>query len=252
MILHKNQLDRYKINSNQPLLRWTFDPDNVFERLNSYLIRILDVNGIIDSANSFMKLGKIEIGGIKGRYLGERIDSILNEFHTLYTVFITNHSNLLEPSNKQFKLLKREFQEKITILEQKLSQILMDTFINCNSIESSIKIVEMFGNLLQRPNIYEQLAPQIYAIIQRIQMEISIVHNLFSASLPNDAWIPVSIANKTIFDLSMAYLTFTDFFLFFPSSTMSKQNTKKISFHILDIIFLSLTICAGCICCDIV
>lgn len=192
MVLHKNQLDTYKINSNQPLLKWTFDPSNQFERLNAYLKRLLDVNEIIDAANGFMKLVKIEMGGIKGRHLGERIDSIQNEFHALYTDCIANHTNLLEPSNKQFKLLKHNFQTKITILERKLSQILMETFKNSNSIKSSMNIIEMFGNLLQRPIIHEQLAPQFYAIIERIGMEIATVHSLFNASLYDD-WTTVRI-----------------------------------------------------------
>lgn len=202
VVWHKNQLDAYKINSKQPLLKWTFDPDNLFERLNSFLNRLLDVHKIIDAANGFMKLGKIEMGGIKGRHLGERIANIQNEFHALYTVCIANHTNLLEPSNKQFKWLKRNFRTKIAILERKLSQILMFTFAKCNSIESSIKVIEMFGNLLQRPIIHEQIAPQIHDITKRIQIEITTVQRLFYAN-SNDDWITMrtvcTVNNMCIF-----------------------------------------------------
>lgn len=180
------------------MLKWTFDPDTLFDRLNSYLKRLLDVNEIIDAANGFMKLGKIEMGGIKGRHLSERIECIQSEFHALYTHCIANHTNLLEPSNKQFKLLKRNFTQKIAILERKLSQILVETFINCNSIESSIKIIEMFGNLLQRSIIHEQILPQIQATIKRIQMEIATVHGLFCGSNLHDDCITMRIVCKQI------------------------------------------------------
>lgn len=180
MNLHKGQLDHYKIKSNQPLLKWTFDSDTLFERLNSYLKRLHDVNEIIVAANDFLQLEKIEIGGIKGRHLGERVRCILNEFHALYTFCIANHTNLLEPSNKQFNILRRNFKSKITVLERKLSQILMKTFSNCNSVESSIKVIEMFGRLLQRPIVKEQISTQIVAVIKSMQTDISTVHSLLS------------------------------------------------------------------------
>lgn len=220
VILHKSQLESYKINSNQPVLKWKFDADTLFDRLNSFLKRLLDVNEIIDAANGFMKLGKIEMGGIKGRHLSERIESIQNEFHTLYTLCIANHTNVLEPSNKQFKSLKRNFKTKIAILERKLSQILVETFENCNSIESSIKIIEMFGNLLQRPIIHEQIAPQIHAIIKHIQMEIATVHNLFNGHLYDD-WITmkiVCIVNKFIYSFVIDF----QFHLCWCSSTICR------------------------------
>lgn len=180
-------------------MKWTFDPEAQFDRLNSYLKRLLDVNEIIDAANGFMKLGKIEMGGIKGRHLSERIDCVQGEFHALYTHCIANHTNLLEPSNNQFQLLKRNFKTKIAILERKLSQILVETFVNCNSIESSIKIIEMFGCLLQRPIIHEQIGPQIHATIKRIQMEIAAVQSLFCGNSHEFDWIKTKAVSTNEF-----------------------------------------------------
>lgn len=190
MNTHKGQLDHYKIKSNQPLLKWSFDSDTVFERLNLYLKRLHDVNEIIVAANDFLKLEKIEIGGIKGRHLGERIRSILCEFHSLYTTCMANHCNLLEPSNKQFQMLRRNFKTKIAVLERKLSQILMETFVNCNSTESSIKVIEMFGRLLQRPIIEDQISCHIEAIIKNIQNDFNAVQRLLNHCL-HDNWIKV-------------------------------------------------------------
>lgn len=184
MVLHKARLDQYKIKSNQPLIKWSFDPDTVFERLNAYLIRLDDVNDIIVAANDFLKLEKIEIGGIKGRYLCERIHCVLSEFNALYSSCIANHSNMLEPSNNQFKELKDNFQTNITVLERKLSQIFMETFVNCNGTESSIKTVEMFGSLLRRPIINEQISNEIEKVIKSIQSNMNDVHDALKDSLP--------------------------------------------------------------------
>lgn len=178
MTLHKARLDHYKTTSNQPLIKWCFDSDTLFERLNAYLLRLHDIQKIMVAANDFLKLEKIEIGGIKGRHLSERIRAVLNEFHSLYGICITNQSNLLEPSNRQFKVLKKNFRRRITILERKLSQIFAETFLNCNSIESSVKVIEMFGGLLRRPIIWEQVATQIEALMESIRNEISDIHSL--------------------------------------------------------------------------
>lgn len=176
--------------SKQPLIKWSFDLDIVFERLNAYLMRLHDVQEMIVAANDFLQLEKIEMGGIKGRYLSERIHAVLTEFHTLYNVCIANQTNLLEPCNAQFKVLKRNFQSKIMVLERKLSQILMTTFVSCNSTESSIKVVEMFGGLLDRTIIKEQLAVQFDAIIRSIQNDIHDVHSLLTDdSHTNHDWV---------------------------------------------------------------
>lgn len=96
--------------------------------------RLLDVNKIIVAVNGFTKLGKIEMGGITRR---QRISCAQSEFRALCM-------NLFDQLNE---LAKRNFKTKITMLERKLSQISVETFVNCNSIEWSIKIIEMFRNV---------------------------------------------------------------------------------------------------------
>lgn len=175
------------------MIKWSFDPDAVFKRLNAYLVRLDDVNEIIVAAYDFLKLENIEIGGVKGHHLSERIQSVYDEFHTLYSACIVNHSNSLEPSNNQFKTLKKTFQRKITVLERKLSQILMETFVNCNSAESNMKTIEMFGGLLERPIIKQQISNYIDNVIEIIQSDINDVHHLLNDSA-SDKQIKVNIA----------------------------------------------------------
>lgn len=164
------------------MIKWSFDPDALFERLNSYLTRLHDVNEIIVAANDFLKLEKIEIGGIKGRHLSERIHGVLGEFQNLYNTCVVNHTNLLEPTNEKFNVLKRRFQSKLVVLERKLSQIFTETFLNCNCVETSIKVVEMFGSLLQRTIIKDQISGQIHTVIKDIGNELNIVEILFNSN----------------------------------------------------------------------
>lgn len=176
VIEHKSKLNEYKKYQNQPIVKWTFDPDIIFKRLNLFLVRLNDVHRIISAANDFFKLEKIEIGGTMGRYLGEKLFNILNEFQMLYNTYITNHTNLLEPLNMEFDVLKKNFQTKITILERKLSQIFIESFENCNSSESNTKLVEMFGDVLRRPTIKHQITKKLKAIIENIIVDIDVIH----------------------------------------------------------------------------
>lgn len=185
VIEHKAKLNEYKKYQNQPIVKWTFDPDIIFERLNLFLVRLNDVHRIISAANDFFKLEKIEIGGTKGRYLGEKLFNILNEFQMLYNSYITNHTNLLEPLNLEFDVLKKKFQTKITILERKLSQIFIESFGNCNSTESSIKLVEMIGDILRRPTIKHQITKKLVAIMENINVDIDVIHFMLAENCFN-------------------------------------------------------------------
>ena len=59
---------------------WTFQPKEIFERFDAFTERLCLIREIFQTANEFLKLEKIEIGGIKGRFLSRRVQEILEEF----------------------------------------------------------------------------------------------------------------------------------------------------------------------------
>ena len=52
----------------------------VFKRYDSFLERLNTVKQFFDTAQQFLKLEKVEIGGIRGRALSSRIGSVHEEF----------------------------------------------------------------------------------------------------------------------------------------------------------------------------
>lgn len=62
-----------------PIL-WTFQPKEIFERFDLFTERLCLIKEIFETANEFLKLEKIEIGGIKGRFLSRRVQEISEEF----------------------------------------------------------------------------------------------------------------------------------------------------------------------------
>lgn len=174
VILHKNKLEEYRTPFSQSIPKWNFRPNEIFERVNLYLVRLHEVNEIIMAANDFCKLEKIQLGGIRGSHLSQRLQNVHSEFQALYNTFIIGKSNCLEPSNEQFKCLKRNFLAKITIMERKLSHIFIESLENCNGLESYIKFIEMVGPILQRPMVNCQLSE----VVKSFQSEIDAVESL--------------------------------------------------------------------------
>lgn len=72
----------------------------------------------------FLKLEKIEIGGLKGRTLSASVVAISNEFNEYFSVFATKTYNVLDPEDDAFVLDYNEFQIKIMDLDRKLASIL--------------------------------------------------------------------------------------------------------------------------------
>lgn len=55
-------------NINPQVLFWTFHPNAVFERFNAFLERLNTIQWFFSTVIEFLKLEKVEIGGLKGRH----------------------------------------------------------------------------------------------------------------------------------------------------------------------------------------
>lgn len=157
----------------------------VFERVNAFLQRLMDVRDMIKAASDFFTLDAIEIGGIRGHWLSAKIANVLNEFQLLYNACKTNYSNILEPQNARFDELKRIFDQRVAVIEHKLSQIFVDAFANANSIESSIKLFEIIGELLCRPIIRQRMVDQTKTIIESVNGSMAAIEMMLNESNVN-------------------------------------------------------------------
>jgi dynein heavy chain, axonemal len=55
---------------------WNFRPKDIFERYDLYLKRLYEIKEIFVIANEFLKLEKVEIGGLKGRLISRNIQEV--------------------------------------------------------------------------------------------------------------------------------------------------------------------------------
>ena len=62
---------------------WEFQDSLVFERFDSFVGRLNTVRVFFQTAQQFLKLEKVEIGGIRGRALSGRVAGVHEEFKVL-------------------------------------------------------------------------------------------------------------------------------------------------------------------------
>lgn len=124
----------------RPVVNWTFHPKNVFERFNAFIERLETIQWFFYTVIEFLKLEKIEIGGLKGRTLSGRITQVSLEFNQCFSIFASKTYDVLDPDDTTFKDDFKKFQERILELDLKLAAILCQAFDDCHNLESVFKV----------------------------------------------------------------------------------------------------------------
>ena len=62
---------------------WDFQDSIIFERFDSFVARLHTVKEFFKTAQQFLKLEKVEIGGIRGRALSGRVSGVHEEFKVI-------------------------------------------------------------------------------------------------------------------------------------------------------------------------
>lgn len=88
----------------------------------------------------FLKLEKVEIGGLRGRQLSTRITAVYVEFNQYFTAFASKSYDVLDPDDLEFDVDFENFQMRILELDMKLAAILCQAFDDCYNLESIFKV----------------------------------------------------------------------------------------------------------------
>lgn len=121
--------------------QWSFHPNVVFERYNAFLSRLETIKWFFNTVLEFTRLEKVEIGGMKGRVLSNRVTSVSNEFQQHFSVFSTKSYDFLDPDDPSFISDFEVFQQRIFEMDLKLAAILCQAFEDCANLESIFKVM---------------------------------------------------------------------------------------------------------------
>ncbi|CAK8695850.1 unnamed protein product [Clavelina lepadiformis] len=149
---HKSIIDTF-FEDKSKVKRWNFCPDLVFSRMDRFIARLDILMEFFIRSEEFMKLEKIEFGGVKGRVLSQLVLNIFEAFQEIYKVFGECTYNPLDPEEDSFEKDFMSFTENISDLERQLANIICQGFEDCSGLLSIFKMLNIFGSLLERPII---------------------------------------------------------------------------------------------------
>ena len=133
----------------------------MFSRFDSFNERLKTIQEFCNTANQFLKLEKVEIGGLRGKVLTQGVQKIHDLFKEYYSVFGTKTYDSTDPKELGFLKDVGKFNSKVWSLDRKLGAILTRAFDDCTASENVFKLLQIFGDLVQRSLIALELSDKI-------------------------------------------------------------------------------------------
>ncbi|XP_034234645.1 dynein beta chain, ciliary [Thrips palmi] len=166
----------------EPVL-WTFHPNVVFARLQLFVDRLHTIQWFFDTVLEFLKLEKLELGGLKGRVLSTKITAVSQEFNEHFTMFASKSYDVLDPEDSAFLQDYNVFQGRIWDLDRRLAAILCQAFDECYNLEAVFKLIYIAGSVLDRPLIKDEFTAKYKDIIVMLQREVDTVQKVYEAQM---------------------------------------------------------------------
>ncbi|XP_063312141.1 dynein axonemal heavy chain 9 [Pelobates fuscus] len=165
---------------------WDFPSIMVFTRLDVFLKRMETIEDLLLTAVDMMKLEKIEFGGIKGKVLSLMVADMYQEFQDIYKVFSERTYDCLDTNNKEFEDDVLEFKLSIQDMDRRLGAVFCQGFNDASGLEHAFRLLDMFGNLLDRPLVVEDAFKKYPLLITMFDHELDSAKVLFDKHVQND------------------------------------------------------------------
>ena len=177
---YKTALPSYFTDQGKPAKTWEgVQEPLVFTRYDSFVTRLEVMMEFFNTAVQFLKLEKVEIGGIRGKALTSNINKVYEEFRDLYSVFSMRTYDALDPMDKGFIKDYQKFNEKVFALDRKLGAILSRAFDDCIISESIFKLLHIFGTLVERRLIAMELSDKMPMLLEMLNNELEGAKEVF-------------------------------------------------------------------------
>ncbi|CAH1795230.1 unnamed protein product [Owenia fusiformis] len=162
---------------------WEFAPQLVFARFDKFVEKVETVRDLFETAIEFMKLEKVELGGIKGKMLSSQVVQIFDEFNELYKVFTEVTYDCLDNDDEEFTSDYETFRRSTEDLDRRLGAIICQGFEDCCGLESSFKLIDIFGSLLERQLIKEDFDKSYPQLITMMDNELDTAKAIYDKQM---------------------------------------------------------------------
>uniref|UniRef100_A0A2K5EHB9 Dynein axonemal heavy chain 9 n=1 Tax=Aotus nancymaae TaxID=37293 RepID=A0A2K5EHB9_AOTNA len=183
---------------NQEVKEWDFQSSLVFVRLDGFLGRLHAVEGVLKTALDFQKLGKVEFSGIRGNALSQQVQQMHEEFQEIYRLFSGSSCDCLYLQSTDFENSVSEFNQKVEDLDRRLGTIIIQAFDDAPDLEHAFKLLDIAGNLLERPLVARDASDKYLVLIQMFNKDLDAVRMIYSQHIQEEAELGFSPVHKNM------------------------------------------------------
>jgi dynein heavy chain len=147
----------------------------MFKRLDLFVARCEDLLHTCTTAQQFERLPNVVIGGITGGVLTRDIEAIDAEFVAAYEKVKTVVYDVLDVEVAAFDADIVAFSHSVKALETRLAKTLTFAFDDCGTLTSCFKLVDIFGELLERDFVQADLEAKHLELVRGFSTELKAV-----------------------------------------------------------------------------
>ncbi|CAF2140297.1 unnamed protein product [Rotaria magnacalcarata] len=181
-ITYKNNLKSY-FKDGEPVKEFDFAPKLVFAKWDKFMERVRIIQDLFQTAAEFLRLEKVEIGGVKGKTLSSLVLNIFELFKEEFEKMSNKKYDPLDPACIEFLEDIAHFKHFLKDMELKLAAIINQAFDDSNSLTSQFKLISILGSMLERPAIREAFVRNYYRITLLVEQEIDACHDIYEKQM---------------------------------------------------------------------
>ncbi|XP_016077900.1 PREDICTED: dynein heavy chain 9, axonemal [Miniopterus natalensis] len=183
---------------NQEVREWDFQSSLVFVRLDGFLRRLHVIQDLLKTTVDFGTLEKLEFSGIRGNALSHQAQQMDHEFQELYRVFAESSYDCLDPQSKEFENDVSKFNQRVEDLDRRLGTIFIQALDDAPDLEHAFKLLDIAGNLLERPLVARDAAHKYMVLIQMFNKDLDTVRIIYSQRVQEEAELGFSSVHKNM------------------------------------------------------
>ncbi|XP_075933603.1 dynein axonemal heavy chain 17-like isoform X3 [Anarhichas minor] len=158
---------------------WDFPSNLVFFNLDHFLLHLQSIQEVFSVSLKLHQLDSAVLSGIRGQMWTDVVQQVYQDFLGHVKVLCDSTCDPTDPEDQSFQLHLNHFWVQVSDLERRLVSVLSRAFEDCCASSSGAKLVKMFGFLLDRPLIQDQLRPHLTRLEELVLEELDQTELLF-------------------------------------------------------------------------
>ncbi|XP_034411078.1 dynein heavy chain 17, axonemal-like isoform X3 [Cyclopterus lumpus] len=164
---------------------WDFPSHLVFFSLDNFLLHLQRIQEVFCVSLQLHNLNSTPLSGVGGRMWTDVVQGVYQDFLCHVTVMSDCSCDPTDPDDQSLQLHLDQFWVQVLDLERRLVSVLSRAFEACCVSSSGAKLVKMFGFILERPLIQDQLRPHLIKLEELVLEELDQIELLFYSQRAN-------------------------------------------------------------------